>query len=128
MTVEIDTSVVDRVLAVYRGVNTLTRTADERLADTGLTFIQTMVLHQLVARGASQPRDVWQKMAVRSQAITGVLDRLERAGYVERVRDLHDRRAVRLVVTEKGRAAYEQAFPELVEVCAYYLGATQHEE
>ena len=125
MTVEIDATVVDRALAVYRGVNALTRSVDERLSDTGLTFIQTVVLHQLVARGASRPRDVWNGMAARAQAITGLLDRLERDGYVERVRDLYDRRGVRLVVTEKGLAAYEQAFPVLVELCAQFPWATQ---
>lgn len=127
MTVAItyDPTVVDRVLAVYRGVNALTRRVDERLSDAGLTFIQTMVLHHLVARGASQPRDLSQVMAVRSQALTGLLDRLERAGHIERVRDQHDRRAVRLVVTEKGRAAYERAFPVLVELCAQFPWATQ---
>lgn len=125
MTVEIDATVVDRALAVYRGVNALTRGVDERLSDSKLTFIQTVVLHHLVARGASQPRDLSQGMEVPSQAITGLLDRLERAGHIERTPDRHDRRAMRLVVTEKGRAAYEQAFPVLIDLCAQFPWATQ---
>jgi DNA-binding MarR family transcriptional regulator len=35
--------------------------------------------------------------------VTGVLDRLERSGHVIRIRDLGDRRAVRLELSESGR-------------------------
>ncbi|MGA6161474.1 MarR family winged helix-turn-helix transcriptional regulator [Amycolatopsis magusensis] len=46
---------------------------------------------------------------------TLVLDRLERAGHVQRVRDARDRRAVRLVLTADGRDAGRQYFGGLSE-------------
>ncbi|HEX7308664.1 MarR family winged helix-turn-helix transcriptional regulator [Lentzea sp.] len=53
-------------------------------------------------------------------AVTGVIDRLERAGYVRRVRDPHDRRKVLVEVTvgdvEKFGAAFEGARQSMIEV------------
>ncbi len=53
-------------------------------------------------------------------AVTGVIDRLERAGYVRRVRDPHDRRKVLVEVTpgdlDKFGAPFAKAQASLVEV------------
>ncbi|MEV6240553.1 MarR family transcriptional regulator [Lentzea sp. NPDC051838] len=53
-------------------------------------------------------------------AVTGVIDRLERAGFVRRVRDPHDRRKVLVEVTpgdlEKFAAPFMKAQQSLVEV------------
>jgi DNA-binding MarR family transcriptional regulator len=45
------------------------------------------------------------RLGVRDQALTRVIDGMERKGYVERVRDEHDRRVKRLRLGERGRAA-----------------------
>ncbi|MFI6101796.1 MarR family winged helix-turn-helix transcriptional regulator [Lentzea sp. NPDC051213] len=53
-------------------------------------------------------------------AVTGVIDRLERSGFVRRVRDPHDRRKVLVEVTpgDLGRFAhlFEQARDSMIEV------------
>lgn len=46
-------------------------------------------------------------------AVTGVIDRLERAGYVRRVRDPHDRRKVLVEVSKSNLTAYGDAFDGL---------------
>lgn len=46
-------------------------------------------------------------------AVTGVIDRLERAGYVRRVRDPHDRRKVLVEVSKSNLSAYGDAFDGL---------------
>ncbi|SDN04851.1 DNA-binding transcriptional regulator, MarR family [Lentzea albidocapillata subsp. violacea] len=57
-------------------------------------------------------------------AVTGVIDRLERAGYVRRVRDPHDRRKVLVEVTpgdlDKLGAPFEKARDSLVEVLGHF--------
>jgi DNA-binding MarR family transcriptional regulator len=57
-------------------------------------------------------------------AVTGVIDRLERAGYVRRVRDPHDRRKVLVEVTvgdlDKFGEPFEKARDSLVEVLAHF--------
>ncbi len=57
-------------------------------------------------------------------AVTGVIDRLERAGYVRRVRDPHDRRKVLVEVTPsefvKFGHLFEKAQASLVEVLGHF--------
>jgi DNA-binding MarR family transcriptional regulator len=57
-------------------------------------------------------------------AVTGVIDRLERAGFVRRVRDPHDRRKVLVEVTpgdlEKFSAPFMKARDSLVEVLGHF--------
>jgi DNA-binding MarR family transcriptional regulator len=57
-------------------------------------------------------------------AVTGVIDRLERAGFVRRVRDPHDRRKVLVEVTpgemEKFAPLFAVAQQSLVEVLSHF--------
>lgn len=58
-------------------------------------------------------------------AVTGVIDRLERAGFVRRVRDPHDRRKVLVEVTASGDLGkfahlFERAQQSLVEVLGHF--------
>lgn len=49
-------------------------------------------------------------------AVTGVIDRLERAGFVRRVRDPHDRRKVLVEVSQRQITRYRNTLHELVAV------------
>lgn len=42
--------------------------------------------------------------------MTGKLDRLEEQGLIQRTQDSEDRRAIRLGITDEGRALIDQAF------------------
>ncbi|MEU0885513.1 MarR family transcriptional regulator [Lentzea sp. NPDC005914] len=57
-------------------------------------------------------------------AVTGVIDRLERAGFVRRVRDPHDRRKVLVELTpaefQKYGHLFEAARDSLVEVLSHF--------
>jgi DNA-binding MarR family transcriptional regulator len=53
-------------------------------------------------------RQVGQECDMLASTATGVIDRLEQAGYVRRVRDLDDRRVVWVELTEAGERLNEQ--------------------
>jgi DNA-binding MarR family transcriptional regulator len=53
-------------------------------------------------------------------AVTALLDRLERAGYVRRVRDPADRRRVWVELTETARKLAEEVYGPLAEAMAEY--------
>jgi DNA-binding MarR family transcriptional regulator len=55
--------------------------------------------------------------------VTRLVDRMERAGTVERVADDTDRRSVRATITEKGRAALRGAWPVHRRGIDEYFGA-----
>ncbi|MCA9859487.1 MAG: MarR family transcriptional regulator [Thermomicrobiales bacterium] len=51
--------------------------------------------------------DVARKLMVTPAVVTGLIDRLERRGYVRRINSTDDRRRVLLALTDDGRAAAE---------------------
>jgi len=94
---------LDVVAGLYRTTNAVVRELDQRLArEHGVTFVQMLTLLAISSIEKPQPHLVADHLAQQSQTVTGVLDRLERLGYVTRRRDLGDRRAVRLELTPTG--------------------------
>jgi DNA-binding MarR family transcriptional regulator len=92
------------VTGLYRTTNAAVRELDQRLTrDHDVTFIQAVTLLAIRSFDRPQPHLVADYLSQQSQTVTGVLDRLERAGHISRQRDLGDRRAVRLELTDSGR-------------------------
>jgi len=78
---------------------------DLRLSrEEGVTFVQAMMLLAVRSFDQPQPHMLAEHLSQQSQTVTGVLDRLERAGHIARLRDMGDRRAVRLELTPSGEA------------------------
>jgi DNA-binding MarR family transcriptional regulator len=91
------------VTALYRTTNAIVRELDQRLGrEHDVTFIQAVTLLAVDSFDRPQPHLVADYLSQQSQTVTGVLDRLERAGHIARRRDLEDRRAVRLELTPSG--------------------------
>jgi DNA-binding MarR family transcriptional regulator len=61
-------------------------------------------------------------MHITSGTLTGVLDTLERLGYVQRLAGQSDRRSVRVDVTPGGQAVLDKMLPEVQQACAVRLG------
>src|SRR6185312_15610565 len=91
------------VTGLYRTTNATVRELDQRLSrEFDITFIQAVTLLAIDSFESPQPHLVADYLSQQSQTVTGVLDRLERAGHITRRRDLNDRRAVRLELTDSG--------------------------
>jgi DNA-binding MarR family transcriptional regulator len=79
----------------------------------GLTGAQ---LHAILWLGRDAPLTMGvlaQRSGVTEKTITGIVDRLERAKYVQRERHAEDRRVVQVVLTRQGRKLYEQLDVEI---------------
>jgi len=101
---------------LYRTTNAAVRELDQRLTrDHDVTFIQAVTLIAIDSFDRPQPHLVADYLSQQSQTVTGVLDRLERAGHVVRRRDLGDRRAVRLELTGSGRELVDAMSASLKE-------------
>jgi DNA-binding MarR family transcriptional regulator len=97
------------VTGLYRATNATVRELDQRLMrEHDITFIQAVTLLAIDTFDRPQPHLVAEHLSQQSQTVTGVLDRLERAGHVTRQRDLDDRRAVRLELTDSGRVLVDE--------------------
>jgi DNA-binding MarR family transcriptional regulator len=80
---------------------------EEELAPQ-LTAGQLEVLELLQEKEPMKPSDLLPYLETTPAAVTTLLDRMERAGLVERKRDEHDRRIVWIHMTELGRSEAER--------------------
>ncbi|TXG80418.1 MAG: MarR family transcriptional regulator [Thermomicrobiales bacterium] len=67
--------------------------------------------------------DVARRLMVTPAVVTGLIDRLERRGYVRRINSTDDRRRVLLALTDEGRAAAESVSRRLQEEMAAALAS-----
>jgi DNA-binding MarR family transcriptional regulator len=80
----------------------------------GLTETQSDVLRTLLVWGTMSSADLSRHLYVTPANITGVIDRLEKKGLVERVRQKADRRVALISLTESGRDLSQQ-LPDPIE-------------
>ena len=69
----------------------------------GLTGPQSLVLRLLIKEGALSSADLSRQMYVTPSNITGIIDRLEKKGLVERIRKQGDRRVALITLTQSGQ-------------------------
>lgn len=89
----------------------------------GLTGPQLSVLKILEATGDLSLTELSERMSAKNSTITGIVDRMERDGLVERERSSIDRRVVRIRATEAGRAIARSVPVTAMEILAAALGA-----
>ena len=76
-----------------------------------LTPPQFYVLATIGYAGGLPFGEIGEKMMVTVSNLTGIVDRLEEKGVVARQRDAHDRRVIRVRLTEKGSKLYKNTIP-----------------
>jgi DNA-binding MarR family transcriptional regulator len=90
-----------------------------------LTLPQFDVLAQLDRHpGGLLPSELTQALLVTAGNVTGIVHRLEARGLVERLRVPHDRRAVRVRLTPRGRLRVAAALPEHARALERVMGGT----
>jgi DNA-binding MarR family transcriptional regulator len=83
---------------------------DIELMEYGTTAMQSAVLFIINSIGEETiPAEISRWLLRKPATISGMLDRMEKAGLVERARDLPRKNLVRIRVTEKGIQAYKQS-------------------
>jgi MarR family transcriptional regulator, organic hydroperoxide resistance regulator len=79
----------------------ITRYYKDRIAPLGLTHGQFFMLVALLDEDGALPSHLADKTALDRPTTTGLLDRLERDGWIERRLDASDRRTLRVHLTPK---------------------------
>jgi DNA-binding MarR family transcriptional regulator len=82
----------------------MNRLARDALAPHGITPSQYAVMRALYERSGQTGAEISATLFIDSATLTGILDRLERAGLIARHSDGEDRRVNRLDLTEQGGA------------------------
>ena len=86
---------------------------DRRIAEAGLGLTpgEGRTLVHIARAGAVRQTDLAERMGVEAMTVTGFLDRLEAKGLVERVPDVADRRAKRVLLTDAAEKLLEKITP-----------------
>ena len=75
----------------------------------GMTVSQSYTLRDLFFNGPRSMTALAAMLRVRLSTMTGVIDQLERKGYVERIDHPEDRRSLQVRLTSEGRKFYQGA-------------------
>lgn len=108
-------SAEDQIVAAIRRIIRAVDLHSRRLVDTcGLTGPQLAVLREAMRGRLPSVSALARGVHLSQPTVTGIVDRLERRGLVERNRDAADRRAVNIRVTAEGRKTLDAA-PSLLQ-------------
>lgn len=103
-TIDVDSSVKDRIIADFRSAMAELRCmGSERLLRLGVSMSQLHVMSMLDRHGDMPMSRLAEMVDVSLSNATGLVDRMEERGFVERVRVPDDRRVVLVRITETGR-------------------------
>ena len=95
--------------ALYAATNAITREYRPLLKEIGLTYPQYLVLLILWEHGSQQVGEIASQLHLATHAVSPILDRLEEAGLVRRIKDDDDGRVVRASLTRSGAALESKA-------------------
>jgi len=115
----------DEVRANQRATAIVDELAGELM---GVNRTDGRALDLLEQRGQMSAGELARESGLTTGAITGVVDRLERAGYARRVADPSDRRRVLIEPTPKARTASTELFGPLSELVVPILSRYTEEQ
>lgn len=87
-----------------------------------------MILELLYSKGSLPVQKISEILSIPSGSITYVVDKLEKKGLVERQPNPNDRRASNVVLTEEGRALFDEIFPKHVATISQNLSFISNDE
>ena len=99
-----------------------------KLSEYDVTPSQYGVLSCLWQREFATPKQISEILCLETSTISGVLDRMQKKGLIDRVINRDDRREVRVVPTEKGKALQEPISKIIDEVNEEVLKCFTDEE
>ncbi|MBX3006581.1 MAG: MarR family transcriptional regulator [Melioribacteraceae bacterium] len=97
-------------IKLARAFSTINKKSTESIKRFGLTQPQFSVIEVLGHLGPLKVGEICEKMLVSGGNMTLVLDNIAKLGYIERVHDLNDRRAIQVQLTAKGAELFDKIF------------------
>lgn len=119
----------DLIIQVLGTANVMVKESHRLFRPHGLTEAQFNVLNVLTSKpeGVSQ-RELSDVLVVDRSNITGLLDRMEQAGWVERSDHPHDRRVYLVSLTATGRKLWRKVHPEYARAVDQVTAAVPERE
>ena len=112
-----DKHTVSRVRKLVGASDAYRRAASRAI---GVSVIELQALSDLSYFGSMTPSSLAARLGLASPSMTALVDRLEQAGFVERIRNPRDRRSVLVVLTEVGSTSYKsihEYYVDAISIC-----------
>ena len=100
----------------------------KRLSEYGITPGQYDVLNCLWENGFTTPKEIAQYLHLENSSVSGVLDRMQRRGLIDRILDPNDRRSIRVIATDAGMAIKEDVLLTISQLNNHFLCEFSAEE
>jgi MarR family 2-MHQ and catechol resistance regulon transcriptional repressor len=117
-----ESDALDVFIKLVRAASSVSARVEAHLYEIGLTVSQFGVLESLYHLGPLYQKDLAAKILKSTGNITMVVDNLEKAGLVERVRDENDRRHFFVRITDRGSGLIRSFFPGHVQRIVQEMG------
>lgn len=106
----------------------LRRALDVKLAKEGITFRQWEVLAWLAVQGDQSQGELADRIGIEAPTLVGILDRMERDGWLDRYPCSQDRRKKRIRVTDKAQSVWDRMVECARQVREQAIEGTSAEE
>ena len=97
------------------------RFLSQKVSQLNITSVQAMVLGFLDDEDRITSSELGKRTELDSATLTGILDRLEVAGFIERKGNPDDRRSIRIHLTKQGRLMSQEATRVITEANSEFL-------
>lgn len=121
----------DAWIAFFVGHGQLTRKIERDLAQAGqpgLEVYDVLLALELAPERRLKMSELADRLVYSRSGLTRMVDRLERAGWVQRASCPADRRAIHAVLTDAGLAVREAAWPAYRDAIQEHFGALLSED
>ncbi|MBF0570069.1 MAG: MarR family transcriptional regulator [Candidatus Omnitrophica bacterium] len=104
------------------------RILNDIFQSSDISHAQLFVIMTLVHNGPSRSSDIGKELKVAPPTATGIIGRLEKSGYVQRLADKDDRRAVIVDLTPEGRKLAQKLRGIIVSRWTKILSKISHDD
>ncbi len=111
-----------------KAVRKVTKAYREEIASYGLTHGQFFIMVAIMEEEGLLPSELADKTAQDRSTTTGLLDRLEKDGWIQRKADKKDRRSLRIFLTPEARKHREPILKLFKETNRTYLNRFTQQE
>jgi DNA-binding MarR family transcriptional regulator len=123
---------VNKVVAIVQLMKKLTGKIKHEIGchfkELNLTGPQGMLIGTLFHHGEMKVSELSEKLGLSNSTVSGILDRLEKQGLVERIRSKDDRRVVYINVTDEFKKQSKKQFEEISQIIEQMINKATPEE
>ena len=99
------------VVKTLKGImQTIKQSMEHHFRDMNITAPQGMLIGILSKNGKMKVSNLSEELGLSNSTVSGIIDRLEKQGLVERIRSEEDRRVVYVNLTPQSKAGAEERF------------------